>query len=109
MFCKKNAMRRLVKIINMRIVRLFKYKNSIHWKKPAFNEDSRLDSLNDFIMIDLLNIEIVYEFLINVPDNFSSNGIMQRELAELCGKAKETIEHYFIPVGSNYGLIQKIK
>lgn len=89
----------------MKTLHLFKYNDAIHWEKPSLSEESKLDSLNDFMMMDLLNVEIVYELLIDVEDDFILENHMQSELSELCDKAKETIEHYFITAENGFNII----
>lgn len=57
------------------------------------------------MMMSFMNIEVLSEFLIDVPDNFSAHQEPLDKLSKLCGSAKETIEHYFYYPSDDYDVI----
>lgn len=89
----------------MKTIHLFKYNDAVSWNKPSFNEDYKLSLLNDFMMMRFMNIEVLSEFLIEVPDGFFAHNEPLDKLAKLCGSAKETIEHYFYYPSDDYDVL----
>lgn len=89
----------------MKTIHLFKYNDVVSLNKPSFYENYKLSSLNDFMMMSFMNIEVLSEFLIDVPDSFSAYQEPLDKLSKLCGSAKETIEHYFYYPSDDYDVI----
>lgn len=55
--------------------------------------------------VDLMDIDLVTEFLIDVPDEFSGENIHHQKLLEICKNAKKYIEHYFVIFNKDYDII----
>ncbi|CAH0189808.1 heme oxygenase [Chryseobacterium sp. Bi04] len=89
----------------MKTIHLFQFKNSISRKIPFFNEEHRLDNLNDLMTYDLMNTEKVTEFLIDVHDDFVFEDTSRGDLLQMCKNADETIEHYFATALDDYNVI----
>jgi hypothetical protein len=89
----------------MKTIRLYKFKDSISRKMPLFSEQSNLNSLNDLMQSDLMDVEIVTEYIIDISDDVLVEKLQDSKLLELCNDAKETIEHYFVTTIDNYDLI----
>ncbi|AZA92805.1 heme oxygenase [Chryseobacterium nematophagum] len=78
----------------MKIIHLFHFKNSIFRKIPFFKEDDRMKS--DVIELDIMNIEIVTEYIVKAHDSFTFENTSNTDLLSMCKKAQKTIEHYFV-------------
>jgi hypothetical protein len=89
----------------MKTIRLYKFKDSISRKIPLFNKESSLSTLNDFMQTDLMDVEIVTEYIINTTDDYIFEDLSNTELLQLCAVARETIEHYFVTTNNDYDLI----
>jgi hypothetical protein len=89
----------------MKTIHLFQFKDSISRKIPFFNEECRLDNLNDLMTYDLMNTEKVTEFIIEVQDDFIFEDTAREDLLQMCKNAKDTIEHYFATALGDYDVI----
>ncbi|MDH6253485.1 hypothetical protein M2347_003212 [Chryseobacterium sp. H1D6B] len=89
----------------MKTIHLYKFKDSISRKMPLFSEQSNLNSLNDLMQSDLMDVEIVTEYIIDISDDIPAEKLTHSALLELCTAAKETIEHYFVTTVDNYDVI----
>lgn len=87
----------------MKAIHLFRFKDSIFHKIPFFKEDHKLNS--DIQGFDLLNIEIVTEYIINTYDDFIFENTSQPDLLLLCSNAQKIIEHYFVITLDDYGFV----
>lgn len=89
----------------MKTIHLFKYNNAVSLNKPLFYENNKLSTLNDFMMMSFMNIEVLSEFLIDVPDSFFANQEPLDKLSKLFGSAREKIEHYFFYPSDDFDVI----
>ncbi|MCJ7935901.1 MAG: heme oxygenase [Chryseobacterium sp.] len=89
----------------MKTIHIFKFKDSITRKIPFFKEEHRLETLNDFIDFDLMDTEIVTEYIIEIHDDFIFEDTSKDDLLLMCKNAKETIEHYFVVRLNDYDVI----
>ena len=89
----------------MNTIRLYKFKDSIGRKIQLFSKESNLDPLYNHIDTNFLDIEIVTEYIITVPVDFTYEELSYKELLGLCGSAKQTIEHYFIKNINDYDMV----
>ncbi|ASW75803.1 heme oxygenase [Chryseobacterium piperi] len=89
----------------MKTIQLYKFKDSVTKKIPLFKEDSSLNTLNDLMYTDLMDVEIVTEYIIDIGDDFVFEDLQNSELLIVCTLARETIEHYFVTAISDYDLI----
>lgn len=87
----------------MKIIHLFHFKNSISRKIPFFREEDRLKS--DITEPDIMNIEVVTEFIVKIPDDFIFEDASENDLLSICRKAQKTIEHYFVVRLNDYDVI----
>ncbi|WP_213278748.1 heme oxygenase [Chryseobacterium indologenes] len=78
----------------MKTIHLFRFNDSIFRKIPFFKEEHRLKT--DVIELDLMNIEIVTEYIVKTHDDFSFDNTSGNDLLSMCKKAQKTIEHYFV-------------
>lgn len=86
----------------MKIIHLFQFKNSIFCNLPFFQEEQRLK--NEAAEFDLMNIEIVTEYIVNTHDDFIFDTTSINDLLSMCKKAQKTIEHYFVISMDNYDM-----
>lgn len=89
----------------MKIITLYKFKDSITRKIPLLKEKSLLRSLNDLMAIDLLDTEIITEYTIDVADDFNFEYYSNEELLELCKTSKSFIDHHFVTTLNDYDVI----
>ncbi|SDQ76234.1 hypothetical protein SAMN05421664_2496 [Chryseobacterium soldanellicola] len=89
----------------MKTIRLYKFKDIISKKIPLFSKESSLNTLNELIYTELMDVEIVTEYIINTSNDFIFEEVSKSELLQLCSIAKETIEHYFVTTNNDYDLI----
>ncbi|PTT42866.1 heme oxygenase [Chryseobacterium sp. 'Rf worker isolate 10'] len=87
----------------MKTIHLFQFNDSIFRKIPFFKEEHRLKT--DVAEIDLMNIEIVTEYIVKTHDDFSFDNTSKNALLSMCKKAQETIEHYFVIKLDHYDFI----
>ncbi|UTX49375.1 heme oxygenase [Chryseobacterium sp. MA9] len=87
----------------MKTIHLFRFNNSIFRKIPFFKEEHRLKS--DMTDIDLMNIEIVTEYIVKAHDDFTFENTSRNDLLSMCKKAQKTIEHYFVAGLNDYDFI----
>ncbi|MCS4300878.1 heme oxygenase [Chryseobacterium sp. BIGb0232] len=87
----------------MKTMHLFRFNDSIFRKIPFFKEEHRLKS--DVTEIDLMNIEIVTEYIVKTHDDFSFDDTSGNDLLSMCKKAQKTIEHYFVIRLDHYDFI----
>ncbi len=87
----------------MKTIHLFQFKNSIFRKIPFFKEEHRLKT--DLTEFELMNIEVVTEFIVKIPDDFIFEDTSENDLLSICKKAKKTIEHYFVVGLNDYDVI----
>nr|WP_199161667.1 heme oxygenase [Elizabethkingia sp. ASV34] len=87
----------------MKIIHLFRFNDSIFRKIPFFKEEHRLKT--DVMEIDLMNIEIVTEYIVKTHDDFSFDNTSGNDLLSMCKKAQKTIEHYFVIKLDHYDFI----
>ncbi|MFZ4929369.1 heme oxygenase [Chryseobacterium phosphatilyticum] len=87
----------------MKTIHLFRFNDSIFRKIPFFKEEHRLKT--DVTDIDLMNIEIVTEYIIKTYDDFSFDNTSGNDLLSMCKKAQKTIEHYFVIKLDHYDFI----
>lgn len=78
----------------MKTIHLFRFNDSIFCKIPFFKEEHRLKT--DITELDLMNIEIVTEYIVKIHDDFSFENTSRNDLLSMCKKAQKTIEHYFL-------------
>lgn len=78
----------------MKTIHLFRFNDSIFRKIPFFKEEHRLET--DVTELDLMNIEIVTEYIVKTHDDFSFDNTSRNDLLSMCKKAQKTIEHYFV-------------
>jgi hypothetical protein len=78
----------------VKTIHLFKFNNSIFHKIPFFKEEQRLKS--DITEINIMNIEIVTEYIVKTEDDFNFEKTSRNDLLTMCRKAQKTIEHYFV-------------
>lgn len=78
----------------MKTIHLFRFNDSIFRKIPFFKEEHRLKT--DVTELDLMNIEIVTEYIVKTHDDFSFDNTSKNDLLSMCKKAQKTIEHYFV-------------
>lgn len=91
----------------MNSIRLYKFKDSISRKMHFLGKESNLDILDDPIHSAFLDVEIITEYVISIPNanDFTCKDLSYKELLQLCSSAKETIEHYFIKNNNNYDMV----
>jgi hypothetical protein len=87
----------------MKTIHLFRFNDSIFRKIPFFKEENRLKT--DVTEIDLMNIEIVTEYIVETHDGFSFDNTSVNDLLSMCKKAQRIIEHYFILGVNGYDVI----
>ena len=87
----------------MKTIHLFQFNNSIFRKIPFFKEEHRLKT--DVTEIDLMDIEIVTEYIVKTNDDFSFDNTSGNDLLSMCKKAQKTIEHYFVIRLDHYDFI----
>jgi hypothetical protein len=87
----------------MKTIHLFRFNDSIFRKIPFFKEEHRLKT--DVTEIDLMNIEIVTEYIVKTHDDFSFDNTSGNDLLSMCKKAQKTIEHYFVIRLDHYDFI----
>ncbi|EFK35771.1 Uncharacterised protein [Chryseobacterium gleum] len=87
----------------MKTIHLFRFNDSIFRKIPFFKEEHRLKT--DVMEIDLMNIEIVTEYIVKTHDDFSFDNTSGNDLLSMCKKAQKTIEHYFVIKLDHYDFI----
>ena len=87
----------------MKTIHLFRFNNSIFRKIPFFKEEPRLKT--DVTEIDLMEIEIVTEYIVKTNDDFSFDNTSVNDLLSMCKKAQKTIEHYFVIRLDHYDFI----
>lgn len=87
----------------MKTIHLFRFNDSIFRKIPFFKEENRLKT--DVTEIDLMNIEIVTEYIVKTHDDFSFDNASGKDLLSMCKKAQKTIEHYFVVGVNGYDVI----
>lgn len=87
----------------MKTIHLFRFNNSIFRKIPFFKEEHRLKT--DVTEIDLMEIEIVTEYIVKTNDDFSFDNTSVNDLLSMCKKAQKTIEHYFVIRLDHYDFI----
>ncbi|MCP1297919.1 heme oxygenase [Chryseobacterium sp. S0630] len=87
----------------MKTIHLFQFNNSIFRKIPFFKEEHRLKT--DVTEIDLMDIEIVTEYIVKTNDDFSFDNTSGKDLLSMCKKAQKTIEHYFVLRLDHYDFI----
>ncbi|PRB06057.1 heme oxygenase [Chryseobacterium sp. MYb7] len=87
----------------MKTLHLFRFNDSIFRKIPFFKEEHRLKT--DVADIDLMNIEIVTEYIVKTHDDFSFDNTSGNDLLSMCKKAQKTIEHYFVIKLDHYDFI----
>ncbi|AZA79811.1 heme oxygenase [Chryseobacterium sp. G0186] len=87
----------------MKTIHLFRFNDSIFRKIPFFKEEHRLKT--DVMEIDLMNIEIVSEYVVETHDDFSFDNTSGNDLLSMCKKAQKTIEHYFVIRLDHYDFI----
>ncbi|KAA2222891.1 heme oxygenase [Chryseobacterium sp. ES2] len=87
----------------MKTIHLFRFNDSIFRKIPFFKEEHRLKT--DVTEIDLMNIEIVTEYIVKTHDDFSFDNTSGNDLLSMCKKAQKTIEHYFVIKLDHYDFI----
>ncbi|MCD9615997.1 heme oxygenase [Chryseobacterium gleum] len=87
----------------MKTIHLFRFNNSIFRKIPFFKEEDRLKT--DVTEIDLMEIEIVTEYIVKTNDDFSFDNTSVNDLLSMCKKAQKTIEHYFVIRLDHYDFI----
>ncbi|MDR6461649.1 MULTISPECIES: heme oxygenase [Chryseobacterium] len=87
----------------MKTIHLFRFNDSIFRKIPFFKEEHRLKT--DVTELDLMNIEIVTEYIVKTHDDFSFDNTSGNDLLSMCKKAQKTIEHYFVIRLDHYDFI----
>jgi len=87
----------------MKTIHLFRFNDSIFRKIPFFKEEHRLKT--DVTELDLMNIEIVTEYIVKTHDDFSFDNTSGNDLLSMCKKAQKTIEHYFVIKLDHYDFI----
>lgn len=87
----------------MKTIHLFRFNDSIFRKIPFFKEEHRLKT--DSTKLDLMNIEIVTEYIVKTHDDFSFDNTSGDDLLLMCKKAQKTIEHYFVLKLDHYDFI----
>ncbi|WP_106915335.1 heme oxygenase [Chryseobacterium aurantiacum] len=87
----------------MKTVHLFQFKNSIFRNTPFFKEEDRLKA--DLKEFDLIDIEIVTEYIVKAQDDFIFENTSIDLLLSMCKKAQKTIEHYFVAKLNGYDMI----
>lgn len=87
----------------MKTIHLFRFNNYIFSKIPFFTEEHRLKT--DVTEIDLMNIEIVTEYIVKTHDDFIFDNTSVNDLLSMCKKAQKTIEHYFVLGVNGYNVI----
>jgi hypothetical protein len=87
----------------MKTIHLFRFNDSIFRKIPFFKEEHRLKT--DVTELDLINIEIVTEYIVKTHDDFSFDNTSGNDLLSMCKKAQKTIEHYFVIRLDHYDFI----
>ena len=87
----------------MKTLHLFRFNDSIFRKIPFFKEEHRLKT--DVADIDLMNIEIITEYIVKTHDDFSFDNTSGNDLLSMCKKAQKTIEHYFVIKLDHYDFI----
>lgn len=80
----------------MKTIRLYKFKDSISQKKPLFKEDFSLNTLNDLMQINNMDVEVVTEYVIDISNDVNCDNLATSKLLSLCASARHTIEHYFM-------------
>ncbi len=87
----------------MKTIHLFRFNDSIFRKIPFFKEEHKLKT--DLTELDLMNIEIVTEYIVKTHDDFSFDNTSGNDLLSMCKKAQKTIEHYFVIRLDHYDFI----
>lgn len=87
----------------MKTIHLFQFKNSIFHKAPFFKEERRLKT--DCAAFDLIDIEIVTEYIVKTHDDFTFEDTSANDLILMCKRAQKTIEHYFVAGLNDYDVI----
>ncbi|WP_426478179.1 heme oxygenase [Chryseobacterium sp. CBSDS_008] len=87
----------------MKTIHLFRFNNSIFRNIPFFKEEHRLRT--DVTELDVMNIEIVTEYVVKIHDDFTFESTSSNDLLSMCRKAQKTIEHYFVTGLNDYDLI----
>ncbi|WP_126651660.1 heme oxygenase [Chryseobacterium aureum] len=87
----------------MKTIHLFRFNDSIFRKIPFFKEEHKLKT--DVTELDLMNIEIVTEYIVKTHDDFSFDNTSGNDLLSMCKKAQKTIEHYFVIRLDHYDFI----
>jgi hypothetical protein len=96
---------KLLKLLIMGTIRLYKFKDSISRKMQFLNKESNLDDLDESIQTKLLDVEIVTEYVINISNDFIYENVSYKELIQLCSSADQTKEYYFVKNNRGYDLI----
>lgn len=78
----------------MKTIHLFRFNDTIFHKIPFFKEEHRLKT--DVTEFDVMNIEIVTEYIVKTHDDFSFENTSSNDLLSMCKKAQKIIEHYFV-------------
>ncbi|MBP2614881.1 heme oxygenase [Chryseobacterium jejuense] len=78
----------------MKTIHLFRFNDTIFHKIPFFKEEHRLET--DVTELDIMNIEIVTEYIVETHDDFSFENTSKNDLLLMCKEAQKTIEHYFV-------------
>ncbi|UKB82078.1 heme oxygenase [Chryseobacterium sp. MEBOG06] len=87
----------------MKTIHLFQFKNSFSRNISFFKEERRLKT--DLAAFDLIDIEIVTEYIVKTHDDFTFEGTSVNDLILMCKRAQKTIEHYFVAGLNDYDVI----
>ncbi|CAD0224539.1 heme oxygenase [Chryseobacterium sp. JV274] len=87
----------------MKTIHFFRFNDYIFRKIPFFKEEHRLKT--DVTELDLMDIEIVTEYIVKTDDDFSFDNTSRNDLLSMCKKAQKTIEHYFVIKLDQYDFI----
>lgn len=87
----------------MKTIHLFRFNDSFFRKIPFFKEEHKLKT--DVTELDMMDIEIVTEYIVKTHDDFSFDNTSRNDLLSMCKKAQKTIEHYFVIRLDHYDFI----
>ncbi|WET00483.1 heme oxygenase [Chryseobacterium arthrosphaerae] len=82
---------------------LFRFNDTIFRKIPFFKEEHRLKT--DVTELDVMNIEIVTEYIVKTHDDFNFENTSRNDLLSMCKEAQKTIENYFVISLNHYDSI----
>jgi hypothetical protein len=82
----------------MKTIHLFRFNDSIFRKIPFFKEEHRLKT--DVTEIDLMNIEIVTEYIVKTHDDFSFDNTSEMIFYQCAKKLKKQLNITLCRTGS---------